>query len=97
MVHFIGVHCCLPSILWKSKKVWPSGAVMKTNLKHNTVRILEEKAFWVQIPHFIVRNAKLAIYFDHVYDSYDKMFNEIKKEVWSSSSDSSSGRNLPIY
>lgn len=34
----------------------------------------------MQIPHFIVRNAK-HMYFDHDYDSYEKMLNEINKEV----------------
>lgn len=40
-----------------------------------------KKTLGVQIPHFIARNAKPVVYFDHEYDNYKKMLNEIKKKV----------------
>lgn len=80
MVRFQEVHCCLSPVLQKPKKVRHLGVDMKNNVKHNIIKILQGKTLWAQIPHFIVTNAKL-VYFDHEYDNYEKMLNEIKKEV----------------
>lgn len=55
---------------------WKTG-----NIYEGLCKNITRKTFWVQISHFIVRNAFLKYIVDHEYDGYQEMLNEIREEV----------------